>query len=172
MPFLRIQSTEGKDGNIRILLRPMKEKLHPPGEKNKTWILPLTLTCPRDQSITDYFLLSHPLRFKGAGPVSHWPGDKDHRPWRLIHLLICQDHCIIISKGSQSQPTYFVSMSIIMSSPTENRIKEGLFVRGNLNTGSNKGNGVGVGLISWKTVLDIGCILEEGTWGIKADGSI
>lgn len=63
-------------------------------------------------------------------------------------------------------------MSIIMSSPTENRIKEGLFVRGNLNTGSNKGNGVGVGLISWKTVLDIGCILEEGTWGIKADGSI
>ena len=54
-------------------------------------------------------------------------------------------------------------MSIIMSSPTENRIKEGLFVRGNLNTGSNKGNGIGVGLISWKTVLDIGCILEEGT---------
>lgn len=124
------------------------------------------------RALQTIFLLSHPLRFKGAGPVSHWPGDKDHRPWRLIHLLICQDHCIIISKGSQSQPTYFVSMSIIMSSPTENCIKERLFVRGNLNTGSNKGNGVGVGLISWKTVLDIGCILEEGTWGIKADGSI
>ena len=62
--------------------------------------------------------------------------------------MICQDHCIIISKGSQSQSTYLVPMSIIMSSPTEGRIKEELVVRGNLSTGSTKGNGVAVSLIS------------------------
>lgn len=71
--------------------------------------------------------------------------------------MICQDHCIIISKDSQYQPTYLVPMSIMMSSLTESSIVEGLVVRGNLNTGSNKGNGICVGLISWKAVIGIGC---------------
>jgi hypothetical protein len=49
-------------------------------------------------------------------------------------------------------------MSIIISSPIENRIKEGLVVKDNLNIGSKKGNGMGVYVISWKIVLGIGCI--------------